>query len=126
MINLRNEQNHIIARKFSSLESHGIFKIAVTSITFIFISFRIFLHLCTTVKYVTFTTNLTLLRKNNTTSDLTPSSMTPLLALLLCGLLSDESPENYLPLIFIFPNSEYEFTLSLTLKFRLALPLQAH
>ena len=58
---------------------------------------------------------------NKTTSALTPSSMTPLLALLLLGLLSAEFPDNYHPLIFILPNSEYEFMLSLALKFILAL-----
>ena len=46
--------------------------------------------------------------------------MTPLLALLL-ELLSAEFPENYFPLIFILPNSEYGFLLSLALKFVLAL-----
>ena len=35
---------------------------------------------------------------NKTTSALTPSSMTPLLALLLLGLLSTEFPDNYHPL----------------------------
>ena len=60
--------------------------------------------------------------KEKTTSALTPSSMTPLLlALLLFGLLSVEFPENYLPLIFIFPNPEYGFMLSLAFKFILAL-----
>ena len=47
--------------------------------------------------------------------------MTSLLALLLLGLLSAEFPDNYLPLIFILPNSEYGFTLSLALKFILEL-----
>ena len=73
------------------------------------------------MKYVRFTTNLNLFRKNKTTSAVTPSSMSLLFTLLLFGLLSAEFPENYLLLIFIFPNSEYEFMLSLTLKFSLAL-----
>ena len=47
--------------------------------------------------------------------------MTPLLPLLLLGLISAEFPNNYLPLIFILPHSEYGFMLSLTLKFILAL-----
>ena len=47
--------------------------------------------------------------------------MTPLLALLLHGLLSAKFPDNYLLLIFILPNSEYGFMLSLALKFILAL-----
>ena len=51
-------------------------------------------------------------------SALTPSSMTPLL---LLGLLSAEFPDYYFPLIFILPNSEYGFMLSLVLKFILAL-----
>ena len=63
---------------------------------------------------------LTLLRMNKTTSALT-TSMTPLLALLLLGLLSAKFPDNYHPLIFILPNSEYGFLLGLALKFILAL-----
>ena len=47
--------------------------------------------------------------------------MTPFLALLLFGVLSAEFPENYFPVIFIFPNSEYGFMLSLALKLILAL-----
>ena len=47
--------------------------------------------------------------------------MTPLLAVLLLGLLPAEFPDNYHPLIFIFPNSEYGFILSLAFKFILAL-----
>ena len=81
-----------------------------------------YFYICVTVKCVSFTTNLTLFRRKKTTSALTPSSMTPLLlALLLFGLLSVEFPENYLPLIFIFPNPEYGFMLSSALKFMLAL-----
>ena len=121
LINLRNEGNHILKRAFPSFTSRVIFKFVVTSTISIFLLFRIFLHLCIAVKYVVFTTNLTLFRKNKTTSTLTPSSMTPLLTLLLLGLLSAEFPENYLPLIFILPNSEYGFMLSLALKYILAL-----
>ena len=58
---------------------------------------------------------------NKTTSAVTPSSMTLLLALLLLGLLSTEFPDNYHPLIFILANSEYGFMLSLALNFILAL-----
>ena len=58
---------------------------------------------------------------NKATSALTPSSMTPLLAVLLLGLLPAEFPDNYHPLIFTLPNSEYGFMLSLALKFILAL-----
>ena len=59
--------------------------------------------------------NLTLFQINKTTSASTPTSMTPLLALRV-GLLSVDNP-----LIFILPNSEYGFMLSLTLKFILSL-----
>ena len=52
--------------------------------------------------------------------------MTPLLTLLLLGLLSAEFPDNYFPLIFIFPNSEYGFMLSLALKLILALKFRKH
>ena len=52
---------------------------------------------------------------NKTTSALTPSSP------LLLGLLSAEFPDNYHPLIFILPSSEYGFMLSLALNFILAL-----
>ena len=121
MMNLRNERNHIFERTFPSFKPNVIFKFVVTSTVFIFLLFRIFLHLCITVKYVVFTTNVTLFRMNKTTSALTPTSMTPLLALLLLGLLSAEFPDNYHPLVFILPNSEYEFMLSLALKFILAL-----
>ena len=122
MMNLRNERNHILERTFPSFKPNVLFKIVASSTIFIFILFRIFLHLCVTVKYVSFPTNLTLFRRNKTTSALTPSSMTPLLlALLLFGLLTVEYPENYLPLIFIFPTPEYGFMLSLALKFILAL-----
>ena len=47
--------------------------------------------------------------------------MTPLLVLLLLGLHSAEFTGNYLPLIFLLPNSEYGFMLSLAVKFILAL-----
>ena len=50
--------------------------------------------------------------------------MTPLLTLLLLGLLSAEFPDNYLPLIFILPNSEYGFMLSFALTFILALQVR--
>ena len=119
MMNHRNERNHIFERTFPSFKPNVISKFVVTCTIFIFLPFRIFLHLCTTVKYVTCTTNLTLLRMNETTSALTPSSMTPLLALLLLGVLSPEFPDNYLPLVFILPNSES--MLHFALKFILAL-----
>ena len=120
-MNLRNERNHILERTFPSFKARVISKIVASSINSIFMLFRIFLHLCITVKYVAFTTNLTLFRKNKTTSALTPSSMTPLLALSLFRVLSAEFPENYFPLIFNLPNSEYGFMLSLALKLILAL-----
>ena len=61
MTNLRNERNHIFEGTFPSFKPNVTFKFAVTSTIVIFLLFRIFLHLCTTVKYVAFTTNLTLL-----------------------------------------------------------------
>ena len=66
----------------------------------------IFLHLCITVRYVTFSTNLSLLRKNKTTPMLTQSLLI-LLSLSLFGFLSAESPENCLPVILILPGLEY-------------------
>ena len=118
--NFWNEQNRNIERKFPSFEPLGIFKVVVISSIFILL-FMIFLHLCITVRYVTFTTNLTLPRKNKIILTLTQSLMTPLLALsslLLFGLLSAESPEHYLPLIFILPKLEYGHMFTLALKFR--------
>ena len=81
----------------------------------------VFLHLCTTVRYVTFTTNLTILRKNKTVSTLTQALMIPLLApltLLLFGFLLDESPENYLPIIFFLPKLDFGIMFNLPLKLR--------
>ena len=66
--------------------------------------------MCDLVRYVTFTTNLTLLRENKTNSTLPRSLMATLMAfllLLLFGLLSAESPENCLSLIFILPELHY-------------------
>ena len=63
--------------------------------------------MCDLMRYVTLTTNLTFLCKNKTNSTLPRSLMTTLMALillLLFGLLSADSPENYLHLIFILSN----------------------
>ena len=110
-----------IERKFPSFELLSIFKILVISIISTFFLFMVFLHLRTTVRYVTFTTNLTTLRKNKTVSTLTQALMIPLLApltLLLFGFLLDESPENYLPIIFFLPKLDFGIMFSLPLKLR--------
>ena len=100
------KQKHIIDRQFPSFKTFVIFKIVVISIIFIFLLVMIFLHLCITVRYVTFSTNLSLLRKNKTTPMLTQSLLI-LLSLSLFGFLSAESPENCLPVILILPGLEY-------------------
>ena len=64
--------------------------------------------MCDVVRYVTFTTNLNLLRKNKTNSTLLRSLMATLVALillLLFDLLSPDSTEHYLHLIFVLPIS---------------------
>ena len=56
------------------------------------------------------TANLNLLRKNKTNSTLLRSLMTTLVALillLLFGLLSPDSPEHFLHLIFVLPKLHY-------------------
>lgn len=110
-----------LERAFPLFEPLGIFKIVVISFIFNHLLFMIFLHMCDSVRCVTFTTNLTLFRRNKTISTLPQSLMTPLMALLsllLFGLLSVESPENYLPLIFILPKLDYGHMFSLALKCR--------
>ena len=103
MSNLGNEQIHKIEpihnleQKRTSLESIVLFKIVVTVIIVIFLSLRIFFYMCLTVRYITFSTNLNILRKNKTTSMLTRSVRSLFLAfslLLLLGLLLSEFPEN--------------------------------
>ena len=77
--------------------------------------------MCTTVRYITYPTNLSLLRKNKTTPLLTQSLMTSLfaiLAVLLYVLVVAESPGNYFLLIFILPDLEYKYMFILALKFR--------
>ena len=101
-----NEQNHNLVHKFPLFETFDIFKIVVISFMSILLLFKLFLHMCDLVRYVPFTTNLNLLRKNKTNSTLLRSLMATLVALiflLLFGLLSADSPENYLHLIFILP-----------------------
>ena len=81
----------------------------------------ILLHMCTTVRYITYPTNLSLLRKNKTTPLLTQSLMTSLfaiLAVLLYVLVVAESPENYFLLIFILPDLEFKYMFILALTFR--------
>ena len=81
MMNLWNERNHIFERTFPSFKPNVIFKFVVASTIFIFLGYfyiyvpqwstlqwstlhlqqtQPFLHLCTTVEYVAFTTNSTL------------------------------------------------------------------
>ena len=105
-----NEQNHNLEHKFLLFETLDIFKIVVISFMFILLLFMLFLHVCDLVRYVTFATNLNLLHKNKSNSTLPRSLMAtlmPLILLLLFGLLSADSPENYLHLIFIFPKFDY-------------------
>ena len=113
------KQKHIIDRQFPSFKTFVIFKILVISIIFIFLLFMIFLHLCITVRYVTFSTNLSLHRNNKTIPMLTQSLLI-LLSLSLFGFLSAESPENCLPVILILPGLEYEciYMFIVALKFR--------
>ena len=70
------------------------------------------------MRFISFSTNLTLNRKKKDTSRL-PQSVT--LILLLVGLLSAESPENYFPILIILPDLNYRNMFSLVLKFRKAL-----
>ena len=75
--------------------------------------------MCDVVRYVPFTTNLNLLRKTKTTSTLLRSLMTTLVALillLLFGLLSPDSPEHHLHLIFVLPKFDYGIMFRKTLK----------
>ena len=113
------KQKHIIDRQFPSFKTFVIFKIVVISVIFIFLLVMIFLHLCITVRHVTFSTNLSLLRKNKTTPMLTQSLLI-LLSLSLFGFLSAESPENCLPVILILPGLEYGciYMFIVALKFR--------
>ena len=57
------EQNHHLERKYPSFAPLGIFNFFVISFIFILSLFMMLLHLCNSVRYVTFTTNLTLHRK---------------------------------------------------------------
>ena len=112
------EQNHNLERKYPSFEPFRIFKFCVTSFLFILLYFTIFLHLCNSVSFVTFSTNLTLNRKRKgiSTPNL-PQSITPV-SLLLVWLLSAESPENYNSILIILPDLDYRNIFSLALSFR--------
>ena len=62
--------------------------------------------MCDLARYVTFTTNSNLLRQNKTNSTSPRSLMATLMALiflLLFDLLTADSPENHLHLIYILP-----------------------
>ena len=85
--------------------------------------FTIFLHLCISARYVTFTTNLTLSRQKINVSRLpqsVPQSVT-LASLLLVGWLSVESPENYLSTLIHLPDFYCRNMFSFVLRFREAL-----
>ena len=63
MNNLWYEQNQYLERIYPLFEPLGIFNLFVISFMFILLLVTIFLNLCKSVRYVTFTTNLTLNRK---------------------------------------------------------------
>ena len=100
--NLWYEQNHYFQRKYSSFEPLDIFQLFATSFILILPLFTLF----------SFSTNLTLNRKKKDTSRL-PQSVA--LILLLVGLLSAESPENYFPILIILPDLNYGNMFSLVL-----------
>ena len=108
---------HHLERKYPSFEPLVIFKIFVISFMFILLLFTIFLHLCNSVRYITITTNLTLNPKKKYISRLPQPSMT-LVSLLLFGLLSSESTENYFSFLIMLPELDYGNMFWSLLKFR--------
>ena len=118
MNNLWCEQNHYFQRKYPSFEPLDIFKLFATRFILILQLFTLFLHLCNSVRFISFSTNLTLNRKKNDTSKL-PQFVT--LIFLLVGLFSAESPENYFPILIILPDLNCRNMFSLVFKFRKAL-----
>ena len=78
----------------------------------------IFLHLCNSVTYVTFSTNLTLNHKKKNISRLPPCLT--IIPLILVGLLS-ESSEKYFSLLIILPDLNYVNLFSLGCKCRKAI-----
>ena len=119
MKNLWCEQNLFPQRKYPSVVTVDIFKFIIISSIFILIIFMIFLHLCNSVTYVTFSTNLTLNHKKKNISRL-PQCLT-IIPLLLFGLLSAESPEKYFSLLIILPDLNYGNLFSLGCKCRKAI-----
>ena len=119
MKNLWCEQNLFPQRKYPSVETVDIFKFIIISSIIILILFMIFLHLCNSVTYVTFSINLTLNHKKKNISRL-PQCLT-LMSLLLFGLLSAESPEKYFSLLIILPDLNFGIFFSLGCKCRKAI-----
>ena len=117
MNNLLYGRNIYIKRKFPSFEPFDIFKFFVIGFIIIFLLYMIFLHLCNSVRYVTFLTNLTLYRKKKNISG-SPRSVMTIVSLLLFGLLSAESTENYFSLLIILPELDCGNIFSLSVKFR--------
>ena len=98
--------------------SRGNIQLFATSFILILILFTLFLHLCNSARFISFSTNLTLNCKKKDTSRLTQSAT---LILLLVGLLSAESTGNYFPILIILPDLNYGNMFSLVLIFRKAL-----
>ena len=120
MNNFCYEQNTYLERKYPSFEPFGIFKLLVIGFTIVFFLIVLLLHLCNSVRYVTFTTNLTLSRKKKEIS-MSPRSVLEFLSLLLVWLFSAESPENYFSLLIILPDLGCGNIFKLTVKLRKAL-----
>ena len=104
MSNIWYEQNHYFQRKYPSFEPLDILKPFATRFILKLLLFTLFLHLCNSVRFISFSTNLTLNRKKKDTSRL-PQSVT--VTSLLVRLLSAESPENYFPILIILPDLYY-------------------
>ena len=68
MNNLWYEQNHYFQRKYPSFEPPDILKHFATSFILILLLFTLFLHLCNSVSFISFSTNLTLNRKKKDSS----------------------------------------------------------
>ena len=103
----------IISRENIHLSSLFIFLNFLQLALYLYSSIHVILHLCNSLRFISFSTNLTLNRKKKDTSRL-PQSVT--LILLLVGLLSAESPENYFPVLIILPDLNSGNMSSLVLK----------
>ena len=113
MNNLWYEQNHYLEKQCPSFEPLGI--IIFLQFCFIFL-LLLSQYFCISVnrRDVTFTTNLTLNHKKKDISRL-PQSVT-LVSLLLVGLLSAGSPENYLSILIILPDLDYGLYVQFSIK----------